>query len=195
MKIAALKQAQKTPELTRNPSPNPAIHIKPEGPADLLNPPRKRKALPDPEKFTGDRRDFRRWHFKILQKLEADRDTFKPEKTQFSYIYSRLSGAAQNIAVPFAEKAAQTGLYNANGLLNYLKEYYTNPNVNQKALERLRQIRQGNNEPFAAFFARFERKLMKNDGAAWPDYFKILYLKRTLNAKITGYLITMNPDR
>ena len=38
MKIAALKQAQKTPELTRNPSPNPAIHVRPEGPADPLNP-------------------------------------------------------------------------------------------------------------------------------------------------------------
>ena len=41
MKIAALEQAQKTPELTRNPSPNPAIHIRPEGPADPLDPPWK----------------------------------------------------------------------------------------------------------------------------------------------------------
>ena len=41
MKIAALEQAQKTPELMRNPSPNPVIHVRPEGPADPLNPPRK----------------------------------------------------------------------------------------------------------------------------------------------------------
>ena len=60
MKIAALEQAQKTPEPTRNPFPNPVIHVRPEGPADPLNPPRKRKSLPDPEKFTGDRRDFKR---------------------------------------------------------------------------------------------------------------------------------------
>ena len=36
---------------------------------------------------------------------------------------------------------------------------------------------------------------MESDGAAWPDYFKISYLKGALNAKIIGYLITMNPDR
>ena len=135
----------------RNPSPNPAIHVKPEGPADPLNPPRKRKPLPDPEKFTGDRRDFRRWYFEMSHKIEADRDTLGPLKTQFNYIYSRLRGAAQNMAVPFAKKALQIRQYNLNGLLNYLKEYYTNPDANQKALERLRRIRQGDNKPFAAF--------------------------------------------
>ena len=37
-------------------------------------------AFPDPEKFTGDRRDFKRWYFKVLYKLKADRDTLGPEK-------------------------------------------------------------------------------------------------------------------
>ena len=73
---------------------------------ESLNLLRKRKALPDPEKFTGDRQDFRRWYFEILHKFEADRDTLGPEKTQFNYVYSQLGGAAQNIAVPFAERAA-----------------------------------------------------------------------------------------
>ena len=81
MKIAALKQAQKTPELTRNPSPNPVIHVRLEGPADPLDPPRKRKPFPDPEKFTGDRRDFRRWYFKISHKIKVNRDTLRPLKT------------------------------------------------------------------------------------------------------------------
>ena len=53
------------------------------------------------------------------------------------------------MAVPFAERAAQTGLYNTNGLLNYLKECYTDPDISQKALEYLRRIRQRENEPFA----------------------------------------------
>ena len=99
------------------------------------------------------------------------------------------------MAMSFAERAAQTGLYNTNGLLNYLKEYYTDPDVSQNALERLRRIRQGDNEPFAAFLPWFERELIKSDRAAWPDYFKISYLKRALNAKIVGYFITINPDR
>ena len=34
------------------------------------------------------------------------------------------------MAVPFAEKAVQTGLYDANGLLNYLKKCYTDPDIN-----------------------------------------------------------------
>ena len=36
---------------------------------------------------------------------------------------------------------------------------------------------------------------MESNGAAWPDYFKILYLKRALNAKIANCLITINLDR
>ena len=97
--------------------------------------------------------------------------------------------------VLFAEKAAQTGLYNTNGLLNYLKEYYINPDTNQKALKRLCRIRQRKNEPFAAFLPRFERELIKSNGAVWPDYFKVSYLKGALNAKIINCLITLNPDR
>ena len=99
------------------------------------------------------------------------------------------------MAVPFAERAIQTGLYNTNGLLNYLNEYYTNPDTSQRALERLRRIRQGENEPFAAFLPRFKRELMESDGAVWLDYFKVSYLKRALNVKITSCLITLNPDR
>ena len=78
----------------RNPSPNPVIHVGPEGPADPLNPSRKRKPLPDLEKFTGDRRDFKRWYFEIFYKIEANRDTLGPLKTQFNYVYSWLRGAA-----------------------------------------------------------------------------------------------------
>ena len=65
----------------RNPSPNPAIHVRPEGPADPLNPPWKQKPLPDLEKFTGDRRDFRRWYFEMFYKIEVNRDTLGSLKT------------------------------------------------------------------------------------------------------------------
>ena len=68
------------------------------------------------------------------------------------------------------------------------------PDVSQRALERLCRIRQGENKPFAAFFPRFERELMESDGAVWPDYFKVFYLEGALNAKIINYLITLNPD-
>ena len=67
------------------------------------------------------------------------------------------------MAVPFAEKAAQTGLYNTSGLLNYLKKCYTNPDASRIALKRLRIIRQGENKPFTAFFPRFKRELMESD--------------------------------
>ena len=67
----------------QNPLPNPAIHIKLKGLAEsreLHNPPRKQKAFPDLEKFTRDRRDFKRWYFKVLHKLKANRDTLGPKK-------------------------------------------------------------------------------------------------------------------
>ena len=99
------------------------------------------------------------------------------------------------MVILFAKKALKIRQYNLDGLLNYLKEYYTDPDVSQKALECFRWIRQGDNKLFAAFFPWFERELIENDGAAWPDYFKILYLERALNTKIIGYFITMNPDR
>ena len=99
------------------------------------------------------------------------------------------------MAIPFSKKAAQMRQYNPDGLLNYWKEYYTNPDVNQRALERLRRIRQRKSKPFTAFLPWFKRELMENDRAAWPDYFKILYLERALNTKIINCLITINPDR
>ena len=69
------------------------------------------------------------------------------------------------------------------------------PDISQRALERFRRICQGENEPFAAFFLRFERELMESDGAVWPDYFKVSYLEGALNVKIISCLITLNPDR
>ena len=69
------------------------------------------------------------------------------------------------MAVPFAERAAQTGLYNTNSLLNYLKKCYTDPDTSQRALERFRRIRQGENKPFAAFLPRFKRELIESNGA------------------------------
>ena len=77
----------------------------------------------------------------MSHKIKADRDTMGPLKTQFNYVYSRLGGAAQNMVIPFAEKALQIRQYNLNGLLNYLKKYYTDPDVSQRALERFRRIR------------------------------------------------------
>ena len=67
--------------------------------------------------------------------------------------------------MPFTKKAAQTGLYNANNLLNYLKKYYTDPDANRKTLKRLHRIRQRENKPFAAFLPRFERELIENNNA------------------------------
>ena len=99
------------------------------------------------------------------------------------------------MAILFAKKASQIKQHNLNSLLNYLKKYYTDPNANQRALKRLRRIRQRDNKLFAAFLTRFKRELMESDGVTWPDYFKISYLKGALNTKITDCLITMNPDR
>ena len=45
------------------------------------------------------------------------------------------------MVILFAERALQIGQYNLNGLLNYLKEYYKDPDVSQRALEYLRRIR------------------------------------------------------
>ena len=42
------------------------------------------------------------------------------------------------MVIPFAKRALQIGQCNLNDLLNYLKKYYTDPDVSQKALEYLR---------------------------------------------------------
>ena len=85
------------------------------------------------------------------------------------------------MAVTFTEKAAQTGLYNTNCLLNYLKECYTDPNASQRALERLWRIRSRENKPVTGFLSRFKRELMESDSAVWPNYFKVSYLEGALN--------------
>ena len=36
---------------------------------------------------------------------------------------------------------------------------------------------------------------MESNGAVWPNYFKVFYLKGALNIKIINCLMTLSPDR
>lgn len=65
--------------------------------------------------------------------------------------------------------------------LRYLSLTYEGRNIAQHALNNLDSMAQGKNEPFAAFYPKFERELADAGGAIWADDVRVNYLRKTLN--------------
>ena len=113
-----------------------------------------------------------------------------PLTDQFAYIYSRLEKTPQNMTIAFVERGGADGSYNPQAYLRYLSDCYGDPNTQQRAIERLRTLRQRENESFGAFLPRFEKELADSDGGSWAEVVRINYLEGALNAKMRQGLLS-----
>ena len=68
--------------------------------------------------------------------------------------------------------------------LQYLSSCYSDPNLSQKALDKLGSMTQGDKEPFTSFLPKFEKELADANGAGWTSAVKISYFKKTLNGEM-----------
>lgn len=178
--ILKAREEQPVPEA---PVPLPA--------APLALPPgqaKKRAILPDVARFDGTRKQFPNWLLEMKGKLEVDGDAIPGDAAQFYYIYSRLEGVAKSMAGTYAQVGGPGGARSPLLFLNYLSESYGDPNLAQKALNRLRGLKQKNNESFSAFLPKFEKELADSGGNLWPEEVKINYLTGTLNEDLTKLL-------
>ena len=68
--------------------------------------------------------------------------------------------------------------------LNYLESCYGDPDIAEKAVDKIKTPTQGRNQPFAQFYPNFEVMLAEAGGAGWDDSIKKATLKVALNENL-----------
>ncbi|KAK4170789.1 hypothetical protein QBC36DRAFT_341288 [Triangularia setosa] len=181
------------PATLLNTNPTEAVSTyTPEEPSSAqitTNAMRKKPILPDPPKFNGSRLNFRAWYLEMKNKLSVDGPALGSPPDQFAYIYSRLESTPQNMTIAFVERGGTDGTHDPQQYLKYLNECYGDPNTQSRAIDRLRNLRQKENESFGTFLPRFEKELADADGGSWSDAVRINYLEGALNTKIRERLV------
>jgi hypothetical protein len=114
-------------------------------------------------------------------KLETDGSTIGSERDQFVYVFARLGDSPQAMVSAFYNFHRESGTGTTKEFLRYLSSCYEDPNIAQRALDRLNSLTQGDNEPFASFLPKFEKEMADAGGANWAPAVKISYLKKALN--------------
>ncbi|KAK9443945.1 hypothetical protein VB005_02471 [Metarhizium brunneum] len=156
---------------------------------------KKRATLPDPPRFEGNRLGFRAWLSEIRNKLRVDGPAIGSRPDQFAYIYARLGGQPQSMTIAYVEAGGNDGMSDPDRYLQYLEECYGDPNAKARAIERLRSLRQKDQETFAAFLPKFERELADSGGSAWPEEVKISYLEASINSQLRHASVYTDLDR
>jgi hypothetical protein len=179
--IASLRATPATTPQTPTPPAFPGVTLTPPSPPGQT---KKKATLPDPPRFDGNRKKFRTWKQEIESKLETDGPAIGTKRDQFAYIFARLTDIPQAMAAAYYDLCKQTSATEPSEFLRYLSSCYLDPNLSQKALDKLGSMTQGDKEPFASFLPKFEKELADADGAGWTSAVKISYLKKALNGEM-----------
>jgi hypothetical protein len=84
-------------------------------------------------------------------KLRTDRGAIGEDQDQFVYIFSWLEESAQKMAAAYYRSGGGDYLYSFFRFLDYLKSNFNDPNAQERAIDRLRRIRQKENENISLF--------------------------------------------
>jgi len=148
-----------------------------------------RHSLPHPPMFSGLKSQWRGWKLEMEGKIEEDADAIGNARSQLRYIYSRLEGGAKTNITTFFEMELGKGAQNPQALLERLDILYGERNRKEKAIQALHSIRQREDEPFTAFYPRFEKEIANAEAESWDDSSKISYLRNAIHPKLRTYLI------
>ena len=108
----------------------------PPSPATSVERPRKVK-VPDPEPFTGKRREWRRFRLQMEFKLENDK---LEDKQQVGYVFSRLKDAAANVSISWLNRNEHGSV---EEFWRFLEEQFADPMLQEKAMNSLHAWTQG----------------------------------------------------
>jgi hypothetical protein len=95
------------------------------------------------------------------------------------------------MTVAFVERGGPDGHHNPDRFFSHLDTCYGDPNAQYRAIDRLRNMKQRDNESFAAFLPRFEKELADSGGSEWSDTICINYLEGALNDQVKDRLISV----
>ena len=94
------------------------------------------KRLPNPNKFSGDKNDLRRFVTQIEQKMNVNADRFSTPTTRLAYVQNRLTGIAYDQVSPYMRSTTMQPT-NYPKILAILKRAYGDPNCVQNARNKL----------------------------------------------------------
>ena len=114
-------------------------------------------------------------------KIEEEADAIGNTKSQLRYIYSRLEGVAKTNITTFFEMELRKDSQSPKALLERLDILYGERNRKDKAIQTLHSIRQREDEPFTAFYPRFEKEIADAEAESWDDSSKISYLRNAIH--------------
>ncbi|KAJ6436050.1 hypothetical protein O9K51_11425 [Purpureocillium lavendulum] len=153
---------------------------------------RPRRRLKDPKPFSGKKSEWRSFRLEAENVLATDREAIGDARDQLRTVYSWLDGKPKNSSTSYVSASIQQGVADPSAFLNRLEAVYGERDRKQKALKALREIRQGDDETFAAFYPRFEAELNDAGSELWPEDTKINYLQGALNEALKSRLVMVD---
>jgi hypothetical protein len=146
-----------------------------------------RARLPDPATFKGTRSEWPVFRTAIENKIALDAKAIGDLRAQFLYVFSRLEGIASKNVVTFVRQHRENG--DPRELIQYLEGIYGDPNATARAAQRLRDLRQGDNQPFTRFLPALENEFADSGAMSWPDDAKRSILLGCLNKSMRTMLV------
>lgn len=155
----------------------------------------RRKPLPDPPKFTGIRKEYAAWSQQMRSKISLDAYFYPDRRSVWYLINACLGTGPQQVVSTFYAAGGPGGSYDSAAFMEYLDRTYKDSNLQSRAANNLRTLRQGESQSLASFLPKFEQALADSGGAAWPDSAKITYLEGALNSRLQHSLVAADlPD-
>lgn len=143
--------------------PNPdtfmADHADHAAPVPTLKRPKPK--LPELNKFSGKRYQYKTWALAAKAKIAKDGDSIGDLGDQFDYIYARMEPEAQALIAVYYARGVKIGL-SPQDFLDHLDSLFIDPNEPSRAMETLKSTRQGTHELFSSFYPKFERALCES---------------------------------
>ena len=152
--------------------------------------PNPKKKLPDPNKFNGDRRQFRGFMLNVEAKLRTDGSLMGIEAEKVYYLFALLEGGAMDRMVPWMKQFEDSSEFTTEAFLRHLSDGFQDTQLEEKARTHLANMRQGTLS-FATFLVNFDNTLMEAGGSLWPDSNKKMFLDQALNVRMKSALISV----
>lgn len=150
--------------------------------------PRPRQVLPALTSFTGDRSQYSSWLVAAKLKIEVDGEAIGGERAWIATINASLDGSARNACATFVKALLRTANPVLESFYAYLDKLYDDPHAVQAAMTKWVNLRQGN-QPFAAFFADFERLMYEAGASDWPAESQIERLMTGISDELADRLV------
>jgi hypothetical protein len=199
--IAALTALQQqnphTPSRSTAPEPSTQLPTHPTQAAPSLGEfsassvPMKRKALPWPTPFDGDRKKYNLWETQIRAKITIDAAFIGDSRAVWYSINNNLTPRVQLAVSAFVKSGGTGAQFVYEDLFAHLSRAYADSFAQKDALAKLKTLKQGR-QTFGQFYIRFEQLLADSGANTWPDMAKLTLLDDAMSPGLKEHLVPID---